>query len=93
MIMILISIIAEVGAIIIVIMLLLLLLWLLKPLDHTYIDTSNNRLNTLRLIGPISYPGECDLMVHGRKYSVIFSRMYFVTFVYVNNMHQDTKSA
>ena len=27
---------------------------------------------TLRLIGPISYPGECDLMVHTRKYSVIF---------------------
>ena len=40
---------------------------------------------TLRLIGPISYPGECDLMVH--------SRMHFVTFVYIYNMHQDTKSA
>ena len=38
---------------------------------------------TLRLIGPISYPGECDLMVH----------MHFVAFVRVYNMHQDTKSA
>ena len=28
---------------------------------------------TLRLIGSISYPGECDLMVQPRKYSVIFS--------------------
>ena len=36
---------------------------------------------TLRLIGPISYPGECDLMVQLRKYSVIFSRMHFVTVV------------
>ena len=36
---------------------------------------------TLRLIGPISYPGGCDLMVHPRKYNVIFSRMHFVTFV------------
>ena len=36
---------------------------------------------TLRLIGPISYPDECDLMVHPRKYIVIFSRMHFVTFV------------
>ena len=34
---------------------------------------------TLRLIWPISYPGECDLMVHTRKYSVILSRMRFVT--------------
>ena len=29
---------------------------------------------TLRLIGPISYPGGCDSIVHPRKYSVIFSR-------------------
>ena len=36
---------------------------------------------TLRLIGPISYPGECDLMVQLQKYSEIFSRMHFVTFV------------
>ena len=35
----------------------------------------------LRLIGPISYPGECDLRVHTQKYSGIFSRMHFVTFV------------
>ena len=40
-------------------------------------------VDTLRLIGPISYPGECDLMVHPRKYSVIFSQMHFVTLVYV----------
>ena len=32
---------------------------------------------TLRLIGPISHPGECDLTVHPRKYSVIFSRNVF----------------
>ena len=31
----------------------------------------------LRLIGPISYYGECDLMVYPRKYSIIFSRMPF----------------
>ena len=36
---------------------------------------------TLRLIGPISYPGECDLMVHPQKYYESFSRMHFVTFV------------
>ena len=48
---------------------------------------------TLRLIGPISYSGECDLMVHPRKCSVMFSRVHFVTFVHVSNMHQDTKSA
>ena len=28
---------------------------------------------TLRLIGSISFSGECDLMVHPRKYIVIFS--------------------
>ena len=33
---------------------------------------------TLRLIGTISYPGECNLIVHPRKYSVIF-RVYFLT--------------
>ena len=36
---------------------------------------------TLRLIRQISYPGECDVTVHPRKYSVVFLRMYFVTFV------------
>ena len=53
------------------------------------------RLHALRLIGPILYPGECDLMVHPRKHIVIFSRMHFATFVrvYTYNMHQDTKSA
>ena len=25
--------------------------------------------------------GECDLMVHPRKYSIIFSLMHFVTFI------------
>ena len=35
-------------------------------------------LYTLRLIWPISYPDECDLMVRPRKYSVmILSRMHF----------------
>ena len=48
---------------------------------------------TMRLIGPISYPGECDLMVCPRKHIVIFSRMHLLTFVRVYNMHQDTKSA
>ena len=48
---------------------------------------------TLRLIGPISYPDECDLMVHPQKYSGIFSRMHFVTFVYIYNIHEDTKTA
>ena len=48
---------------------------------------------TLRLIGRISYPGECDLTVQARKYSVILSQMYFVTFIRIYNMHQDTKSA
>ena len=28
---------------------------------------------TLRSIGPILYPGECDLMVHTRTYRVVFS--------------------
>ena len=42
---------------------------------------------TPRLIGPISYPGECDLMVHPQKYSVTL----LPSCVY--NMHQDTKSA
>ena len=48
---------------------------------------------TLRLIGSISYPSECDLTVYPRKYSVIFSQMRFVTFVRMYSMHQDTKSA
>ena len=38
---------------------------------------------TLRLIGPISYSGECDLMVLPRKHIVIFSRMHFVTFLHI----------
>ena len=56
---------------------------LMQPLSYVY---------TLRLIGPISYPGKCDLMIHTRKHSVIFSRMHLLpSFAY--NMHQDTKSA
>ena len=35
----------------------------------------------LQLIGPISYPGECDLKVRPRKHGEIFSRMHFVTFL------------
>ena len=43
---------------------------------------------------PILYLGECDLMIHPQKYSVIFSRMHYVTFVrYVHNMHHDTEIA
>ena len=62
---------------------------------QTAICTWNNisSLIKLRLHTAISYPGECDLMVNPRKHRVIFSRMHFVTFVYVYNMHQDTKSA
>ena len=42
------------------------------------LDQFNSRyVYTLRLIWPISYPGECDLMVHPQKHSVIFSRMSF----------------
>ena len=36
---------------------------------------------TLRLIWPISYPGECDLMVHTRKHSVNSLPMRLVIFV------------
>ena len=32
-------------------------------------------------------------MVHSRKHIVIFSRMHFVTFVYIYNMHQDSNAA
>ena len=50
-----------------------------------------------RLIGPISYPDECDLMVHPRKYSVIFSRIRAHECIllpsYVYNIYQDMKSA
>ena len=42
-------------------------------------------IHTLWLLGSILYPGECDLTVYPRKYSVIFSRMHFVTFIYVYN--------
>ena len=38
--------------------------------------------------------GECDLMILLQKYSVIFSRVHFVTFICIYNiMHQDAKSA
>ena len=36
---------------------------------------------TLQLIGQTSYPGECHLIVHQQKFSVIFSQMHFVTVV------------
>ena len=36
---------------------------------------------TLRLIGPISYPSKCVLMVHPQNIGVIFSQIHFVTFV------------
>ena len=35
----------------------------------------------VELLRLYSYPGECDLVVHPRKYGVILSRMHFVTFV------------
>ena len=39
------------------------------------------------------YPGECDLMVHPRKYTALFSHECILLPLYVYNMHQDTKSA
>ena len=49
---------------------------------------------TLRLIGQISYPGECDLIVHPQKYEVVsFAQKCILLPSYVYNMHQDTKSA
>ena len=48
---------------------------------------------TLRLIGPISYPGECDLIGYPRKYSSHFLTECILLPLYVYNMHQDTKSA
>ena len=60
----------------------------IRPGDHAMVSGSSTpkaiRLRcvyTLRLIGPISYPDECDLMVNPRKYIVMCSRMHFVTFV------------
>ena len=48
----------------------------------------------MRLIGPISYPGECDLMVHLFNGSpASFSDECILLPSYVYNMHQDTKSA
>ena len=38
------------------------------------------------------YPGECDLMVHPRKYTALFSHECILLPLYVYNMHQDTKS-
>ena len=46
-----------------------------------------------RLIWPISYPDEFDLMVHPRKYSVIFSRIRAHECILLYNIYQDTKSA
>ena len=36
---------------------------------------------TLRLIGPISYPAECDLMVNHESTASFSHGMHFVTFV------------
>ena len=47
---------------------------------------------TLRLTWQISYSGECDLMVHPQKYSVISHECILLP-SYVYNMRQDTKSA
>ena len=60
-------------------------------IPHKYAPQVLSYVYTLRLIGPISYSGECDLMVQPRKHFVFFSRMHFVSFVH--NMRQDTKSA
>ena len=42
-------------------------------------------------IGPISYPGECDLMIHLQN-KASFSHECILLPSYVFNMHQDTKS-
>ena len=47
---------------------------------------------TLRLIGSISYFGECDLMFNTQKHRS-FSHKCILLPTYVYNMHQDTKSA
>ena len=53
--------------------------------NETILKTQKSRwlsyVYTLRIIGTISCPGKCDLMVLPRKHSVIFWRMHFVTFV------------
>ena len=46
---------------------------------------------TLRLIGPISYPDECEWFTN--KSTVEFSHKCILLPSYVYNMHQDTKSA
>ena len=51
------------------------------------------RLPTLRLIGPISYPGECDFNGSPTKVQRRFLTNAFFLPSYVYNMHQDTKSA
>ena len=56
-------------------------------------DFCSSYVYSLRLIGPISYPGECDLMVHQQKYPVIFSQMHQLLPSNIYNMHQDTKLA
>ena len=54
--------------------------WFVCASVQVYIFSSFNEsyVYTLRLIGPISYLDECDLMVHPRKYIVIFSRMHYL---------------
>ena len=48
---------------------------------------------TLRLIGPISYSGECDLTDHPRISTSSFSHECILLPSYVYNMYQDTKLA
>ena len=67
--------------------------WLFSILISKSENSHLSYVFTLRLIGPISYPDECDLTVHPRKYSVIFSHECILLPLYVHNMHQDTKSA
>ena len=43
------------------------------------IENGKSCIYTLRLIGPILYPGECDVMAQPWKYCIIFSQMHFVT--------------
>ena len=51
------------------------------PSSYNPIRSDLSYVCTVRLIGQISYPGECDLKVHPQKHTVIFSRAHFVTFL------------
>ena len=41
----------------------------------------NGYVYTLRLIGPISYPNECDFMIHPQKYTASFSHECFLLYL------------